>query len=123
MKVLYIILFLCGIYTTSSAQTTSSPSTHDVAPYLHQDTLVSFLTRTVNYPSEARQKGISGIVKVSFIVEKDGSLSDFTALNQIPYLTDEALRVCRLLPHYIPGISNGNVVRMKMILPISFVLE
>ena len=77
----------------------------------------------LQYPAEAKEKGIKGRVIFSFVVEKDGSVSNFDAL-QAPdkILVDEVERVFKLTPKWEPGKQNGNAVRVKFTVPIVFML-
>ena len=78
----------------------------------------------LQYPAEAKEKGIKGRVIFSFVVEKDGSVSNFDAL-QAPdkILVDEVERVFKLTPKWEPGKQNGKAVRVKYTVPIYFMLE
>ena len=77
----------------------------------------------LQYPAEAKEKGIKGRVIFSFVVEKDGSVSNFDAL-QAPdkILVDEVERVFKLTPKWEPGKQNGKAVRVKFTVPIPFTL-
>ena len=77
----------------------------------------------LQYPAEAKEKGIKGRVIFSFVVEKDGSVSNFDAL-QAPdkILVDEVERVFKLTPKWEPGKQNGKAVRVKFTVPITFTL-
>ncbi len=77
----------------------------------------------LQYPAEAKEKGIKGRVIFSFVVEKDGSVSNFDAL-QAPdkILVEEVERVFKLTPKWEPGKQNGNAVRVKYTVPIVFTL-
>lgn len=82
-----------------------------------------YLGNNIRYPQEAREKRLQGKVLVSFIVEKDGSLSDVRALRDIGGgLGDEAVRVIEKSPKWSPGIQNGNLVRQRVTTPVSFTL-
>ncbi|MBQ3535545.1 MAG: TonB family protein [Alistipes sp.] len=78
----------------------------------------------LQYPKEAKEKGISGRVIFSFVVEKDGSVTSFKGL-QAPdkILVDEVERVFKLTPKWEPGKQNGKAVRVKYTVPIYFMLE
>ena len=78
----------------------------------------------IKYPKEAQEKGISGRVIFSFVVEKDGSVTSFKGL-QAPdkILVDEVERVFKLTPKWEPGKQNGQVVRVKYTVPVVFALE
>ena len=61
---------------------------------------------------------------ISFFVEPDGSLSDIEVVRKVdPLLDEEALRVVKAMPKWIPGKQNGQVVRVKYFLPIRFTLQ
>ncbi|WP_114941111.1 M56 family metallopeptidase [Mucilaginibacter endophyticus] len=82
-----------------------------------------FLATNIRYPKDAREKNIQGRVVATFVVEKDGSLSDFKVLRGIGYGCDEeAIRVLKLSPEWKPGTQNGRAVRVQYSVPISFTL-
>ncbi len=87
------------------------------------NTFRNWVQAQLKYPAEAKEKGIQGRVIFSFVVEKDGSVSSFDAL-QSPdkLLVDEAERVFKLSPKWEPGKQNGEVVRVKYTVPIYFKL-
>ena len=76
----------------------------------------------IQYPAEAVEKGISGRVLFSFVVEKDGSMSDFTVLpSPDKLLSDEVERVFNSAPKaWTPGEEKGQKVRVKYTVPIVF---
>lgn len=78
----------------------------------------------LQYPKEAKDKGVQGRVIFSFVVEKDGSVSNFDAL-QAPdkILVEEVERVFKLTPKWEPGKQNGKAVRVKFTVPIVFTLQ
>ena len=77
----------------------------------------------IKYPKEAQEKGISGRVIFSFVVEKDGSVSNFDALQATDkILVEEVERVFKLTPKWEPGKQNGKAVRVKYTVPITFTL-
>lgn len=89
-----------------------------------QNALISFLSKTIQYPKEAQEKGIQGQVVCSFIVEKDGSLSDVTVIRGLdPELDKEALRVIGEMPKWTPGTQRGQAVRVKYTVPLTFRLQ
>ncbi|WP_242689249.1 energy transducer TonB [Pedobacter sp. SYSU D00535] len=78
-----------------------------------------YIGRNYKYPAEARKKGVSGTVIVSFVVEKDGSLTDLKTLRDLGMGTgEEALRVVKNSPSWIPGKQHGVPVRVQYTLPI-----
>jgi TonB family protein len=83
-----------------------------------------FLVRNLNYPKEAKDNKTQGSVIINFVVEKDGSLTDFKVLRGISKeLDEEALRVMKLSPKWEPGFQNGKTVRVSYSVPISFKLN
>ncbi len=84
---------------------------------------MDFIRENLVYPEEALEKGIEGRVFVTFIVEKDGSLSDIEVTRGIGYgLDEEAVRIVKMMPKWNPGkYSKPYVVRFT--LPILFSLE
>ena len=82
-----------------------------------------FLGKNIKYPTQARRLGVEGRVFVSFVVERDGSLSDIKVLRGIGAGCDEeALRVLGIAPKWKPGKQRGRPVRVQMQLPIVFSL-
>lgn len=73
------------------------------------------------YPPVAIQNNIQGRVVVSFIIEKDGSVSNVELKYGVdPLLDAEALRVVKAMPSWTPGKINGKPVRTLYALPITF---
>ena len=86
--------------------------------------LMEFLKENVNYPEQAYDDCIQGKVVCSFVVERDGSLSDLRIVKSLhPLFDKEALRVLSLMPNWIPGKQNGESVKVKYTIPIAFRLE
>ena len=86
--------------------------------------LFKFLGENVHYPAEAEKAGIQGRVIATFVVEKDGSISQPTIVKSVdPLLDAEALRVISAMPNWKPGKQNGKVVRVKYTVPLSFHLD
>lgn len=86
--------------------------------------LLKFLNQSIKYPTVASENGIFGKVTVSFVVNKDGSVSDAKVLRSVdPALDKEALRVVYSLPKWKPGKQGGKPVRVSFSVPINFVLQ
>ena len=86
--------------------------------------LFEYLAQNINYPTEAEKANIQGRVIVTFVVEKDGSISNAEVVKSVaPSLDAEALRVINAMPNWIPGKQNGKEVRVKYTVPISFHLQ
>lgn len=88
-----------------------------------EDSLNNFLMENINYPHEAKLKGISGRVYVGFLIDKTGKIRNERVLNGInDELDTEAIRVVRLMPDWKPATRVGQSVDLQYILAIDFVL-
>ena len=85
--------------------------------------LMQFLSRTIVYPSTAKENKIQDRVMVTFIVRKDGSISDVKAKGEYPILNEEAERVFKSMPKWSPGKHEGKAVNVQITFPISFRLN
>lgn len=83
--------------------------------------LTAWLGEHLHYPEEAWKAKVQGRVVVSFIVEKDGSISSPQIMRSVsPALDAEALRVIGEMPAWIPGKKGGKAVRSRYLLPVEF---
>jgi len=88
-----------------------------------QSAMMEFLVNNIKYPEEARKAEAAGIVAITFVVEKDGSLSSFETLRTPrPDMEEEAIRVLKLMPKFTPAMKDGKAVSVKYTLPIKFAL-
>ena len=86
--------------------------------------LMQYLSRNIKYPPVAEENGIQGRVICSFVVERDGSVTDVRIEKGVdPSLDKEAIRVVSSMPKWIPGRQNGQSVRVKYTLPVIFRLQ
>ena len=86
--------------------------------------LMRYLSDNINYPAVAAENGVQGRVVLSFIVERDGHITDVNILRSVdPSLDREAIRVVKSMPRWIPGKQNGQSVRVKYKLPVTFRLQ
>jgi TonB family protein len=86
-----------------------------------QPALFQYLSMNVRYPKEAEDAGVQGRVIVTFVVEKDGSITGAKIFRSVdPALDAEALRVINGMPKWIPGKQNGEPVRVKYTVPVTF---
>ena len=86
--------------------------------------LLQYLGKTARYPQSAQKIKKEGCVIVSFIVEKDGSLSDFKVERAVDAALDaEALRVMKAMPNWLPGQQDGRFVRVRYSVPLRFKLN
>jgi TonB family protein len=85
---------------------------------------VQYLNENLQYPATARERGIDGRVLVTFIVEKDGNISDISVIQGIGGGCDEeAIRVMKNAPSWLPGENGGQKVRVQCTIPITFKLQ
>lgn len=83
----------------------------------------TYLSKNLQYPTNARRKGIEGTVIVAFVVNTDGTVSDFEILRAIGGGCDEeAIRIVKGSPKWTPGMQGGKAVRTRMRLPLTFQL-
>ena len=83
--------------------------------------LFQFLSTNIKYPPIAEENGVQGSVIVTFVVERDGSISDIRlAQPKHPLLNAEAVRVISKMPRWTPGKQNGKAVRVKYTVPVMF---
>lgn len=86
--------------------------------------MYQYLGKNMRYPSEAQDKNVQGMVYISFVVEKDGSITGVRCLKGIGSGCDEeAMRVVKSMPNWIPGMQDGEIVRVRFNLPIAFKLQ
>jgi periplasmic protein TonB len=86
--------------------------------------MAKFLQKNMKYPAVARRMGIEGSVFVSFVIDREGVISDIQVVKGISAECDkEAARVIKLMPPWKPGKQNGKAVKCRFVLPIKFKLE
>ena len=86
--------------------------------------LMAYLQKSIKYPPVAEENGIQGRVVCTFVVERDGSVTDVRVAKSVdPSLDKEAVRVVSAMPAWIPGKQNGQSVRVKYTLPVTFRLQ
>lgn len=142
----WMLTFVAAVAVTAASAQSSSPSKSDSLPVKVQagvedgddveifavpDTLpeypggqaafLKFVVTRMRYPAICAENGIQGNVVVKFVVNTDGSLSDFSVVSKTdPALNKEAVRVLRLSPRWKPGMRGGRPVRSWMRLPVAF---
>ena len=116
--------------STSTSSTSSADNTiHDTAEQMPSypggsGGLMSFISSHLKYPLVAEENGIQGRVIVSFVVEKDGSISNVKIAKGVdPSLDREAMRVINSMPRWTPGKIKGQPVRVKYTVPVNFRLQ
>ena len=86
--------------------------------------LMSYLASNIKYPVVAQENGVQGRVIVSFVVERDGSISDVRVARSVDTSLDrEAQRFVKSMPRWKPGKQNGSAVRVKYTVPVVFRLQ
>ena len=86
--------------------------------------LMQYLNSNIKYPVVAEENGVQGRVVCTFVVEKDGSITDVRVVKSVdPSLDKEAIRVVKSMPKWIPGKQNGSAVRVKYTVPVTFRLQ
>lgn len=129
LKVALMMFVLLFSFMTSTAQTKKNNMVFDVVEVMPQYpggqiAMMKYIMENMKYPKQAMKEGIQGRVAVSFIVEKDGSISDVKPILSVhPLLNKEAVRVVKSMPKWTPGKQNGKPVRVRFNLPIMFKLN
>jgi TonB family protein len=83
-----------------------------------------FLRTNLQYPEKSLLEDAQGTVFISFVVEPNGKVTNINILRSVNEdLDQEAVRVIRKMPDWMPGIHEGNPVRVRLTLPVRFVLE
>lgn len=86
--------------------------------------LYKFISNNLNYPAMAIENNVQGRVVVQFVVTKDGSIGNVKVVRSVDRdLDNEAIRVCKKLPKFIPGKQNGQPVNVWYTLPVTFKLQ
>jgi protein TonB len=89
-----------------------------------QVALLKWINDHIKYPAIAEENGIQGRVVATFVVERDGSVTDVQIARSVdPSLDKEAIRVLKQMPKWIPGKQNGAPVRVKYTVPVTFKLQ
>jgi TonB family protein len=125
MRRAFLTLFIVFVAVTVNAQSDTSAIylATDKAPEFPGGTgaFASFLAKTVRYPIKSRTRGKDGKVLVTFVIEKDGSVTNSKILRAVADDIDaEVLRVVNLSPKWNPGIVNGAPVRTQYTFPVNF---
>lgn len=89
-----------------------------------EDAFIRYLSKNIHYPAVAKENNVQGKVFLSFVVEKNGALTDVKVVRGIGSgCDDEAMRVLKNSPKWTPGIQNGRPVRVAYTIPVSFTLS
>jgi len=88
------------------------------------EAMMKFIVKNMKYPAVARRMGVEGAVFVSFVVDREGKISEPQVIKGISAECDqEALRVIKQMPPWKPGKQNGKAVKSRFVLPIKFKLS
>ena len=88
------------------------------------DAMMNFISSNIKYPVKAKEGKVTGMVKVKFIVNADGAVSDVEAESKIGSgCEEEAVRVVKLMPKWTPGQEKGKNVAVYFSLPVKFALK
>lgn len=129
LKVALMMLVLLFSFMTSTAQTKKNNMAYDVVEVMPQYpggqiAMLKYIMENIKYPKQIMEEGIQGRVTVSFIVEKDGRVSNVRLLRSVQSALDkEAIRVVKSMPKWTPGKHNGKPVRVRFNLPVMFKLK
>lgn len=86
--------------------------------------LTEFVARNIQYPTIALMAGTEGYSTISFVINTDGSTSNFEISKPLGNGTDEeAIRVLQMMPRWRPGKNNGQLVRVRYTMPVKFSLK
>jgi protein TonB len=132
--ILFITLSLCHFSNAQQSANTDAKITEDENPATSGDTVpeypggisafVKYISQNLKYPDVARLIGISGKLYVSFIIERDGRVTNVTPKNCIGAGCEaEATRLLETSPAWKPGIQNNRPVRVLFNVPIAFVID
>lgn len=135
LKVITLMVALAGFSGVSQAQTTIGkserkdtsvtkiwdiPETQPSFPGGRQK-LMEFLASNTHYPVECLKDSIEGRVVVSFMIERNGEITDAKVVKGVhPAMDQEAVRVIQMMPKWCPGKINGQSRRVRYTLPFTF---
>ncbi len=126
-----LLVFSTAVFAQESTQELSADTiltiaTVDTKPAFKgsEKEFYKYIGINFKYPAEARQANVQGRLVVEFIIEKDGSMSNYKITRNLYYGTDkELLRILVLAPKWTPGMKNGQAVRVKMTMPVTLSLS
>lgn len=125
-----ITITLCFISGKNFAQATID-TTEEIIEYAEvmpqfnggEEELYKFISTHLIYPALAKENGIEGKIITRFLVEKDGSITHIEIFRKLGFGCDEeAVRLIKQMPNWIPGKVNGKSVRTFFTIPITFLL-
>ncbi len=128
--ILSILITISTIGFSQSNTTAEEDITYTVVEQMPQfpggeSEKIKFVQKNIKYPESAKKNKLEGKCFLKFAVMKDGSIKDITILKGVPgcpECDEEAMRVISIMPKWIPGKQNGNLVNVFALLPIKFTL-
>lgn len=86
--------------------------------------LSEYISSHLQYPTVSQENGVMGNVRVSYVIDEEGNVTDVEVMESIdPYLDEEAIRVISSMPKWKPGIKDGKYVKMKTSTLVKFKLQ
>lgn len=86
--------------------------------------LLKYVNSHIKYPAIAQEQEISGVVTLRFVVNEDGSVGNVTVAKSLEkHCDEEAVRVVKTLPRFIPGKQQGKAVKVWYTLPVRYVIQ
>lgn len=131
----FFLLLFSLLFGTMSAQSDPAKTTEDKTFEMFdlekhpvfpggESAMMQYLGSNIEYPALARENGIQGTVVLTFIVDKDGSITEVTIIKDIGGgCGKESVRVVEAMPKWKPGEANGHPVRVRYTLPLKFKFE
>lgn len=139
LRKLFIVLTICFlgsnfVNTQSSLMAQNPPVSSSDKIYEDPDVIPMytggsgemhrFITNTLKYPADAAARDAQGLVVYTFVVEKDGTLSNFNIIHRADSLLNlEALRILQQMPPWRPARYKGEIVRAESYVPMYFKLN
>jgi periplasmic protein TonB len=122
------VIFLCCVAPAFSQEAESTDTTKVFLPVEQQPefvggypALMEFINKERKYPKSARREGVEGEVRVSFVIDKTGNITDVKTIKSLhPDCDAEAERVVKAMPPWKPGMQNGKPVFVRFSIPIKF---
>jgi len=88
------------------------------------EAMAKFIQKNIRYPASARRMGVEGTVFVSFVIDKEGKISQVQTIKGIsPDCDKEAMRIIQMMPPWKPGKQNGKPVSVRFVYPLKFKLD
>ena len=135
-KIILFILFLLLNASVFSQNKAKQVNIQDTVPFSKPEILpqfpggdnklIEFVSSNIKYPARAKKKGNVGTSYISFIIKKTGEVASIKTYKGIPGCAscdEEAMRVVKLMPKWIPGKQEGKSVDVQYILPVKFSLK